>query len=132
MGEVSRARGLERSAVNELSSLISDQRETSHPEGEQGNYLNCTTDLPLHQDQSQLWVQALLFGKGRIKSVFPDLQNNLFPSNTQSSSKPVGSTGKQSLKTLSQYIKIDHMELKLNKLSLELRCFVFLISQHNY
>lgn len=44
MGGVSRARGLGRSAVNELSSLISDQRETFYPEGEQGNYLNCTTD----------------------------------------------------------------------------------------
>lgn len=44
MGGVSRARGLERSAVSELSSLILDQRETSHPEGEQGNYLNWTTD----------------------------------------------------------------------------------------
>lgn len=36
MEGVSRARGLERSAVNDLSSLISDQRETSHPVGEQG------------------------------------------------------------------------------------------------
>lgn len=36
MEGVSRAREIERSALNELSSLISEPRKVSHPGGEQG------------------------------------------------------------------------------------------------
>lgn len=59
MGGVSRARELERSAVSDLSSLISDQREMPHPEGDQGNYLNCTID---HSPTSARSITAMGVG----------------------------------------------------------------------
>lgn len=101
MEGVPRARVLERSAVNDLSSLISDQRETSHPVGEQEQLPELYHRSLSHFSKVNHSYGCRKYFVGRIKFVFPDLQNNPFPSNIQASSKPtVGSTGKHSLKIL--------------------------------
>lgn len=123
MEGVSRARELERSAVSDLSSLISDQRETSHPEGDQGNYLNCTID---HSPTSARSITAMGVGNTLWEG---ENQICVSSSTEQSFSKQYTSQLRansgihRKTKTLAQYIKTDHRELKLNKLSLELRLF---------